>query len=241
MAVVTMPQAATLVESKSENSFMHDRVIPAVGIGLVALATVFSYRAAVVVSALVLIPLMFEWSRLAMSPVIKTNWLWLWKTPRVVELVLIAVWMPAFVGVARLGGSKIMVLIFGCSFIADVAGLYIGRGMKGRVFGSRPLSRFSPNKTREGELGGYIAALTVAAVTKATVGLPVAWGALIPIVLAITFIGIRCDIMESAFKRSVGAEDSGTFLRDHGGFLDRCDALLIVTPLYFVLVHQSWF
>jgi len=240
MAIIAMSQTGALVESKSERSFMHDRTIPAVAIGLVALATVFGYTAAVVVSTLVLLPLMFEWSCLAISPLVKKSWTWAWKIPRAVDLVLIAVWVPAFIYVARHGGPKIMVLVFGCSFVADIGGLAIGKGMKGRLFGDRRLSRFSPNKTWEGVLGGLIVALLITVGDK-VFRMDIPWWMLLVTTVAVTAIGVISDVTESIFKRSVGADDSGTFLRDHGGFLDRCDALMAVTLCYALLLHQSWF
>jgi phosphatidate cytidylyltransferase len=107
----------------------------------------------------------------------------------------------------------------------------------GSRFGKHKLApRISPNKSYEGFFAGII-------------GSVIAWCLLVLIpdlefdfTLAIIgglltgVMGILGDLVESRIKRSTGHKDSGKLLPGHGGFLDRCDSLLIVAAvasLYF--------
>lgn len=130
-------------------------------------------------------------------------------------------------------GFDLVLLMCACVFAND-SGAYF----TGRLIGKHKLApRISPNKSIEGFIGGV------------TVGTFVMWfghflvktdgefvftgwqGLGIGIVVALaTPLG---DLFESLLKRTAGIKDSGSLLGEHGGVLDRIDALLFAIPIMY--------
>ena len=54
------------------------------------------------------------------------------------------------------------------------------------------------------------------------------------ICLVLALLGISGDLFESQLKRIAGLKDSSHLIPGHGGVLDRVDALLFVTPAFFL-------
>lgn len=110
----------------------------------------------------------------------------------------------------------------------------------GSRFGKHKLApRISPNKSYEGFFAGIIGSV---AAWVLMIWLP---GLNLNVFLAILggvvcgCMGILGDLVESRIKRSTGFKDSGKLLPGHGGFLDRCDSLLVVAAvasIYFRLL-----
>lgn len=108
----------------------------------------------------------------------------------------------------------------------DVGGLAVGRSM-----GARPLSDASPNKTVEGLVGGMLVCLFVMIVWGLFGVAPLDGpGAALKIGFLAALAAPLGDLCESLVKRDLGVKDMGSLLPEHGGILDRFDALLFVLP-----------
>ncbi len=127
----------------------------------------------------------------------------------------------------------LVVLTFLLVWATDIFAYYVGKWL-----GRRPLApAISPNKTWEGTLGGFGAAVLVAIILKLTVLDLLAWphvGALAIIGGGVSQIG---DLMESQLKRSTGADDASSLLPGHGGVLDRFDAMIVAAPLIYLYLR----
>ena len=109
------------------------------------------------------------------------------------------------------------------------------------MFGRTPLApTLSPNKTREGMLGG----LATTAVIASFLGpLLTPLSSLIAVIYgtALALAGVAGNLTVSAIKRMAGVKDAGKLLPGHGGFFDRVDSLIYTAPLFFygILVWQE--
>ena len=105
----------------------------------------------------------------------------------------------------------------------------------GSIIGyNKIIPRISPHKTIEGCIGGFIGALITfySALWEQNVLLPTS--VILGLTAIICFIAFWGDIFESILKRQAHLKHSGTILPGHGGFLDRFDAVMMVTFFFFL-------
>jgi len=105
-----------------------------------------------------------------------------------------------------------------------------GAYLVGSNFGKNKLfPRISPKKTWEGLIGGAASTLLLSwPLSIWLTNMPLKdWLILGAIVIVFGTIG---DLIESMFKRSLEAKDSGKLLPGHGGLLDRFDSFFFVVP-----------
>jgi phosphatidate cytidylyltransferase len=131
---------------------------------------------------------------------------------------------------ARLLALTVVLVVFAADTFAFFAG---------RLFGRHKLApTLSPGKTWEGFVVGSLAGVFVAFValyserhTYLTV-----WQALV-LGLVVVVAAVAGDLFESMLKRDLQVKDTGRLLGEHGGMLDRLDALLFAGPAaYYVVV-----
>ena len=127
-------------------------------------------------------------------------------------------------------GGYTVISLFAAIWVCDSAAYFAGR-----AFGRHKLFvRVSPNKTWEGGVAGFAAALGVFQIARILV-LP--YMSVIDALVCGVIVGV-CgqvgDLAESLLKRDAGVKDSSSLIPGHGGILDRFDSLLFVAPLVFV-------
>lgn len=113
----------------------------------------------------------------------------------------------------------------------------------GKTFGSRQFHHASPNKTWEGTLIGFAAAVFTAFALGVTEAGTIFDDAFMPAVILGVVVGVLApmgDLAESLVKRDLGVKDMGTLLPGHGGVLDRVDGMLFALPgaYYLALVFE---
>lgn len=109
----------------------------------------------------------------------------------------------------------------------------------GKSLGKRPIApSISPNKTREGLVGGLACATAVGAATWWATPFSPAVAALMAFV--ITVMGFAGGLIMSAIKRDRGVKDYGALIGGHGGVLDRIDSLCFAAPIFFHLIRYFY-
>jgi phosphatidate cytidylyltransferase len=111
--------------------------------------------------------------------------------------------------------------------------------MGGILGGPKLWPGLSPKKTWSGSLSGTMSALVIAPVFGVFVlqrfSIRMEAWQLVVFALAVSIMGQLGDLAESLFKREAGVKDSGKFFSEHGGVLDRLDALYWGLPVAALL------
>ena len=111
----------------------------------------------------------------------------------------------------------------------------IGGYVFGNIFKGPKLTKFSPNKTYAGMIGGYLLSIISAIIlTNFNFGeeIPINWFIFVFIISTISQLG---DIIISYFKRLSKIKDTGKIIPGHGGLLDRVDGMIFVFPFLYLI------
>ncbi|NUQ70627.1 MAG: phosphatidate cytidylyltransferase [Chthonomonadales bacterium] len=129
-------------------------------------------------------------------------------------------------------GFWLVILVLCCVWSTDTGAYMVGS----RIGRTRLAPTLSPRKTVEGAVAGFTAGILVGAILghfmlgRSLLG----W----MIGACAGTAGQLGDLFASAVKRELGIKDFGSLIPGHGGVMDRCDSLLFVAPLVWVLVRM---
>ncbi len=128
-----------------------------------------------------------------------------------------------------------LITLLASIWICDSAAFAVGRKM-GR---HKIAERVSPNKTWEGGIAGFIAAIATWLIARACVGglEEVSLSTAIAVGIIVGALGQIGDFAKSMLKRDAGVKDSSTLIPGHGGVLDRLDSILFAAPLTYIWLH----
>ncbi|MBI1729113.1 phosphatidate cytidylyltransferase [Candidatus Acetothermia bacterium] len=113
-----------------------------------------------------------------------------------------------------------------------------GAYLVGSLWGHHKLApALSPKKSWEGVAGGLVFSMVVGVLAAILLPwnftLEIALLHSLAIALLVSGFAQVGDLFESKLKRQAEVKDTGNLFPGHGGMLDRIDALLIATPIFF--------
>ena len=112
----------------------------------------------------------------------------------------------------------------------------IGGYVFGKLFKGPKLTKFSPNKTYSGMIGGYVLSIISSVIFTHFTFENVLPNNQIIFVLIISTISQLGDIMVSYFKRLSKVKDTGKIIPGHGGILDRVDGMIFAFPFSYLIL-----
>jgi phosphatidate cytidylyltransferase len=135
------------------------------------------------------------------------------------------------------GGGMFLIILWISIWICDTAA-YFG----GRLLGRHKLAPvISPNKTIEGGIFGLVFGIltfwVLGVLLLPSLKAEYLWmsGAVVGI------FGQLGDLVESRFKRDTGVKDTSPILPGHGGFLDRFDSIIFISPFLLIIFQYLEF
>jgi phosphatidate cytidylyltransferase len=129
-------------------------------------------------------------------------------------------------------GGYTVIAVFASIWICDTAAYFAGS-----AFGRHRLfERVSPNKTWEGAVAGFLFSVLTMIAAKILVLGYLSFQHAVVIGVLIGIFGQLGDLIESRFKRDAGVKDSSKLIPGHGGFYDRFDSLVYISPIVYLYI-----
>jgi phosphatidate cytidylyltransferase len=111
----------------------------------------------------------------------------------------------------------------------------IGGYIFGKIFKGPKLTKFSPNKTYAGMIGGFLLSIISAIIFNFYFNKEIQIDFFIFVILISTTSQLG-DIIISYFKRLSKIKDTGKIIPGHGGLLDRVDGMIFAFPLSYLIL-----
>lgn len=154
----------------------------------------------------------------------------------------VSVFMPYIALMRCEYGIPAMLIVFISAWGSDTGAFFAGSFLgKHKLIPS-----VSPKKTVEGSVGGIVSAmlccqilLFVTTVIGSTIGGLSGIGGYIKIGaigIAASVVSQLGDLAASAIKRDCGVKDYGKIFPGHGGFMDRFDSVILITPMVYYII-----
>jgi phosphatidate cytidylyltransferase len=112
----------------------------------------------------------------------------------------------------------------------------IGGYVFGKIFKGPKLTKFSPNKTYAGMIGGYLLSIIFSTIFNDfyfTIEIQIRFFIFVILISTTSQLG---DIVVSYFKRLSKIKDTGKIIPGHGGVLDRADGMIFAFPLSYLIL-----
>ena len=130
-----------------------------------------------------------------------------------------------------------LILVTIICILTDIGGYIFGKLVKGPK-----LTKYSPNKTYSGVIGGYL--LSLSSIIFFLYFDIFNGEYLLPFTLFIFLVSTVSqfgDICVSYFKRISKIKDTGNIIPGHGGLLDRIDGMIFAYPFSYLITLTTYF
>ena len=131
---------------------------------------------------------------------------------------------------------KLIIVTIIC-ILTDIGGYIFGKFFKGPK-----LTKYSPNKTYSGVIGGYLLSLSLIIFF---INFEIFNGEYLLrftlFVFLVSTVSQFGDICVSYFKRISKIKDTGNIIPGHGGLLDRIDGMIFAYPFSYLITLTTYF